>query len=84
MSLAALFVVMAFLVMVSLIGNVSITVNQKIETQNAADAVAYSSAVEMGCCAGSFFVIRRFSVRARCFWNYKRKQVPQAERWPSE
>src|SRR5205823_6433861 len=43
----SLFVVLAFVLMFSLICNIANTVNQKIETQNAADAVAYSATVEM-------------------------------------
>ena len=40
-----IFSVMVLLIMISLITNSFISVNRKLETQNAADAVAYSSAV---------------------------------------
>ncbi len=47
LSLASLFVVLAFLVLIGLMANVGLTTSRKLETQNAADSVAYSGAVEM-------------------------------------
>src|SRR5262249_33573619 len=46
-SLASLFALLGFVLMFSLLSNVAHTVNQKIETQTAADAVTYSASVEM-------------------------------------
>ena len=47
LSLASLFVVLGFLVLIGLLINAGTTTSRKVETQNAADAVAYSAAVEM-------------------------------------
>src|SRR5262245_55067222 len=47
LSLVSLFVVLGFLVLFSLLSNAGKTVGQKLEAQNAADAVAYSAGVEM-------------------------------------
>jgi hypothetical protein len=47
LSLASLFVILGFLVLLGLLVNAGMTTARKVETQNAADAVAYSAAVEM-------------------------------------
>jgi hypothetical protein len=47
LSLASLFVVLGFLVLIGLLANVGMVTSRKIETQNAADAVAYAASVEM-------------------------------------
>jgi hypothetical protein len=47
LSLASLFVVLGFLVLIGLLANAGMTASRKLETQNAADAVAYSAGVEM-------------------------------------
>jgi hypothetical protein len=47
LSLASLFVVLGFLVLIGLLGNAGMTTARKLETQNAADAAAYSAGVEM-------------------------------------
>jgi hypothetical protein len=47
LSLASLFVVLGFLVLIGLLANVGMTTARKLETQNAADAAAYSASVEM-------------------------------------
>ena len=47
LTLASLFVIVGFLVLIGLMANVGMTTSRKLETQNAADAVAYSAGVEM-------------------------------------
>jgi hypothetical protein len=47
LSLASLFVVLGFLVLIGLLANAGMTASRKLETQNAADSVAYSAGVEM-------------------------------------
>jgi hypothetical protein len=47
LSLASLFVVLGFLVLIGLLANAGTVTSRKLETQNAADAVAYSASVEM-------------------------------------
>jgi hypothetical protein len=47
LSMASVFVLMGILVLFALLANVTRTVDQKMETQNGADAIAYSSAEEM-------------------------------------
>ena len=47
LSLASLFVVLGFLVLIGLLANAGMTTARKLETQNAADSVAYSASVEM-------------------------------------
>jgi hypothetical protein len=47
LSLASIFVLMGILVLFALLANVTRTVDQKMETQNGADAIAYSSALEL-------------------------------------
>jgi hypothetical protein len=46
-SLVALITVLFFLILIGLVANIGHTINQKIEVQNAADSVAYSSTVWM-------------------------------------
>lgn len=47
LSLASLFVVMGFLLLIGLLFNAGVTTARKLETQNAADAAANSTAVEL-------------------------------------
>jgi hypothetical protein len=47
LSLASLFVLLGILILFSLLANVSKTVNQKLEVQNGADAVASAATVEL-------------------------------------
>ena len=47
LSLASLFVVLGFLVLIGLLANVGMVTSRKVETQNAADSVAYSASTEM-------------------------------------
>lgn len=46
-SFVAMVAVLFFVILLGLVGNVGLTVNQKIEVQNAADSTAYSSGVFM-------------------------------------
>src|SRR5690348_4479264 len=48
LSLVSLFVVLGFLVLIGLLANAGRVTSRKLETQNAADSVAYSAGVEMG------------------------------------
>jgi hypothetical protein len=47
LSLASLFVVLGLLVLIGMLTNVGTVTSRKLETQNAADSVAYSATVEM-------------------------------------
>jgi hypothetical protein len=47
LSLASLFVVLGFLVLIGLLANVGRVSSRKLETQNAADSTAYAASVEM-------------------------------------
>lgn len=47
LTLASLFAVTAFLLLISLLANTGMVTARKLETQNAADAAAYSAGVEM-------------------------------------
>jgi hypothetical protein len=47
LSLVSLFVVLGFLVLIGLLANAGLVAARKVETQNAADSVAYSASIEM-------------------------------------
>lgn len=47
LSLASLFVVLAFLVLIGFLANISMVTSRKLETQNAADSAAYAAALEL-------------------------------------
>jgi hypothetical protein len=47
LSLASLFVMLGFLVLIGFLANAGVVTARKLETQNAADSVAYSASVEM-------------------------------------